>query len=390
MSEGPITVIMSDEQTDVFGSVRNMFLSEDYNSPQSVYWALKSFIVVALGPDHPFWTGTESKCDEGAYGGVKYLPAPRQILCNHPSSNHHFLLNPSQYLTRPFKNATAKYCKFAYSSAFTFSLTVGNIVASQLAPDNALLLSRDGTETWATKTCCTDAEVGVFSVFSRTLSTEHLTVASARWYPWANRQVSVTTTLIPPSNRWPDWHIRVHKIQIHKGSLDYLHILEGGFSIAGRRRSDGLLLPMLSPDELGPSPQLGAVEGIYQQEGDNSIAIFSSAGASGIAVESMYQGVSSDNKKPITTVTPIKSEANTNLTTVRAMMPIAEHETRDLVVGAEIFLVTKVFALSTEANGSRRISGKSVLERFLDQPQVRFSAITNQSNPGEDYIEALV
>ena len=36
-----------------------MFMSEDYNSAQSPYWALKSFLVLALPHDHPFWQAAE-------------------------------------------------------------------------------------------------------------------------------------------------------------------------------------------------------------------------------------------------------------------------------------------------------------------------------------------
>ena len=33
---------------------------KDYNSPQSPYWALKSFLVLALEEDHPFWLAQEA------------------------------------------------------------------------------------------------------------------------------------------------------------------------------------------------------------------------------------------------------------------------------------------------------------------------------------------
>ena len=38
---------------------RNMYLTEDYNSPQSAYWALKAFVVIGLPGDDPFWTEPE-------------------------------------------------------------------------------------------------------------------------------------------------------------------------------------------------------------------------------------------------------------------------------------------------------------------------------------------
>ncbi|KAH8893634.1 hypothetical protein GQ53DRAFT_684108 [Thozetella sp. PMI_491] len=346
----------------------NMFLSEDYNSPQSVYWALKSFVVVALAADKGFWTERETPYPEMS-PGVCYLPAPRQMLCNHPDGNHHFLLNPSQYLTRPFKNATAKYCKFAYSSAFTFSLAVGNIVVSQIAPDNSLLLSRDGTETWATKTICTDAQIGIATVVGS--ATEELPLVSARWFPWANRQVSITTTLIPPSNRWPDWHLRVHRILVHE-ELKTLHTVEGGFAIHGHHRLDTRPLNAVAADELSHDRQVGAAEGVYQQ--GNGVVIFSSAGASGISAEPLVRDGAS------TTISAIKMEANTNLMAPRTLAPVIEHSFSHLAAGKEIVLVTKVFAISSQANGARRISGKTALKRWLDQPQAKY-AVSSDSSP---------
>ncbi|MBE3048159.1 DUF2264 domain-containing protein, partial [Candidatus Bathyarchaeota archaeon] len=35
-------------------------MSEDYNSPQSPYWALKTLIAVALSEDNDFWTAEEA------------------------------------------------------------------------------------------------------------------------------------------------------------------------------------------------------------------------------------------------------------------------------------------------------------------------------------------
>jgi cytochrome c biogenesis protein CcdA len=37
-----------------------MYMAEDYNSPQSVYWSLKSMVVICLGKDHEFWSTTEA------------------------------------------------------------------------------------------------------------------------------------------------------------------------------------------------------------------------------------------------------------------------------------------------------------------------------------------
>src|SRR5687767_2641525 len=129
-----------------------MYMSEDYNSPQSPYWCLKTLIVVGLSESDSFWTSEEESYPDRS-SDCTLLPAPEQILCNHPQGNHHFMLTPGQFVGWPMKASQAKYCKFAYSSAFAFSVPTGPLI-QQLAPDNSLYLSRDGRETWMTKWKC--------------------------------------------------------------------------------------------------------------------------------------------------------------------------------------------------------------------------------------------
>ncbi len=127
-----------------------MYMCEDYNSPQSPYWCMKSLIAVALAPDDEFWTCEETPYSRDGLPPVALVSPPRHILSNHPASNHHFLLSAGQFVSWPMKNSAAKYCKFAYSSSFAFSVTTGPFI-QELAPDSMLALSRDGTETWAVK-----------------------------------------------------------------------------------------------------------------------------------------------------------------------------------------------------------------------------------------------
>ncbi|KAF6803390.1 hypothetical protein CMUS01_15096 [Colletotrichum musicola] len=354
-------IFRSDGTLNLGWTYSNMFLTEDYNSPQSVYWALKSFVVVGLAADKPFWTETEAAYPQSD-SGVAWLPAPRQLLCNHALGNHHFLLNPSQYLTRPFKNATAKYCKFAYSSAFTFSLAVGNAVVGQLAPDNALLLSRDGTETWATKKTCTDASVDVARVVGRSEQEQNLAAVSSRWFPWVDRSVSITTTLIPPSDRWPDWHVRIHRISVLGDGVKSLELIEGGFAVHGRRKSDGKLLTAVPAADLSPESRLGVFEGVLQSH--KRVAIFSTAGSSGISVEAITDG------EATTAVFAVKPEANTNLSACRGLCPVVQHSLTGLAPKSEVVLVTKVFAISSEANGGRELGGRALSQRWHDEPEV--------------------
>ena len=136
----------------------NMYMCEDYNSPQSPYWCMKTFCVLALPSDHSFWSvpeeahpryhsavlrpGLEPKVE------VKLLKQPRHILID--SGNHHFLLSAGQFCGWPIKATNAKYTKFAYSSSLGFSVPTGPLI-TQLAPDSTLVLSDDEGESWKLK-----------------------------------------------------------------------------------------------------------------------------------------------------------------------------------------------------------------------------------------------
>jgi len=335
-------------------------MTEDYNSPQSVYWALKSLIVVGLPASQPFWAEPELPYPAITPSmAVEILTAPRQILCNHPSGNHHFMLSSAQFLGVHFKAAVAKYCKFAYSSAFGFSVPTGHWSLSQIAPDNMLVMSRDGTETWATKYKCSDAD------FSTALcegpAGEEVVAAATTWFPWVDRSVVVRTTLAPPTEDWPDWHVRVHQIKANQ-PCKLLLTAEGGFAISGRRQKDGSDLPELSQNIWDEGLELGLTEGILRD--DKSILVLSHAGASGVSTELMLPG------KGMTTVDALKPEANTNLITQRTTIPIIEHTLKSLKAGSDVYLVTKIFAISTSGAGHKIKAARSLKTRWLQRPRI--------------------
>ncbi|KDN69319.1 putative conserved hypothetical protein [Colletotrichum sublineola] len=346
---------------------RNMYLSEDYNSPQSPYWALKTLVAVGLADDDSFWTTEEESYPQlPVIDTVALVSAPQQILCNHSGGNHHFLLSLGQFVAWPMKANQAKYCKFAYSSAFTFSVPTGPLI-QQLAPDNTFALSRDGWESWAVK--WKSEQVRFMTVYIRGPSgTEEVQATSAKWYPWGDRAVSVDTTLIPPTSRWPDWHVRVHRLKIHE-KIKTLHTIEGGFAISGRRKRDGLPLPIL--EAIPPNSALGLTEEIIQ--GKHSALVLSSAGASGMVTKLLDHKATSE-------CFPLKPDANTNLACPRTLIPVAYHTVvGGLEAGVELTFVESIFALSAMANGGWSEAGKTLAERWLDSPLVHFNVNQDDS-----------
>ncbi|KAF4820214.1 hypothetical protein CGCSCA5_v004049 [Colletotrichum siamense] len=351
----------------------NMFMCEDYNSPQSPYWCLKTLIAVGLSENDSFWTEDESSYPESAPSdSVAVVRAPEQILCNHPSSNHHFLLSPGQFVAWPMKANQAKYCKFAYSSAFALSVPTGPLI-QQIAPDNALALSKDGGETWAVKWKSDEVRFSTAHLKGSSGS-EKVQVASAVWYPWGDRAVTVDTTLIPPTNRWPDWHVRIHRIKASE-KLKTLHTVEGGFAIFSRQTADGMPLPVTGT--ISDDATLGVTEAIIQKK--TSVLILSSAGASGVVTKGLVGSGRTSG------CSPLKPDSNTNLASQRTMIPVTSHSVVEgIEAGSEFVLVESIFAISTKANGGRGLTGKGLQQRWIDVPLVRVGS--HPASSGEEVI----
>jgi hypothetical protein len=357
----------------------NMYMSEDYNSPQSPYWCFKSFCAIALPKDHNFWTCEElphplaesvmptllsfSEEPKQQHVSILALDAPKHILIS--SRNHHFLLSSGQFASWPMKATEAKYGKFAYSSAFGFSVPTGPLL-EQLAPDSTLAISEDHGDSWRVRWKSAETIIGAANVhFANGHSTTVSTLVNC-WSPSKMSGLAVETTLIPPSDRWPDWHIRIHCItravvRAGSGAAHTVLTAEGGFAIAGRRKRDAGTLPKLFPEDLRDIRDSAMEEGVLE---DGAAAlIVSYAGASGIA----HLRPSSSARGMV-----LKPDANTNLITQRTLIPTVRHELK-FDAGAEggeevAVLIVGVFAVDTK--GVEDLG--DMWRRWNDKPMVMF------------------
>lgn len=331
-------------------------MSEDYNSPQSVYWALKSMIPLLLADSHPFWTRPEAPYPLVTTAAL--IAQPTQIISNHPAGSHHFLLSAGQFVAWPMKASQAKYCKFAYSSSFGFSVPTGPLI-QQIAPDSTLALSRDGAATWAVKWKCSLPKFGTASVAGETVP-----VADVEWCPWADGGVVVSTTLIPPTARWPDWHTRVHRIRLGQGpsKLRSLHFVEGGFAISRVPRDDSKnrVLPVFPEADALRDLEIGTAEGVYTS--DTKVLVLSHAGASGIVGTARRGrgGVSIEHEA-------MKPDSNTNIMAQRTLIPVTKGETFDISASEDITLVTNIFAVSTANSKNAK---RNLREIWFDMPRI--------------------
>jgi hypothetical protein len=183
----------------------NLAMCEDYNSPGSPYWALKTYLILALPETHPFWLADEQPLPSLAEKRV--IPHAQQILIHAEKSQHVTLLVAGQLELNNYVNTDAKYTKFAYSSRFGFTIERGRFGLKHAACDSMLLLA-DGDDYYRGRRECEDVRVDENYLYSR-------------WSPW--HDVHIDTWQIP----FGEWHLRLHRIN----SARALQTAEGGFAV---------------------------------------------------------------------------------------------------------------------------------------------------------------
>jgi len=181
----------------------NLHMSESYNSPDSPYWSLKAFILLALPDDHPFWQAE-----------IAPLPLPNSTVLQKEAQliiqndgNKVTALTPGRLHYNIHVHMSEKYCKFAYSSEFGFSVPRSNKIFNQSGADSSLSFEIDGY------------------IFTRRLSLKisvEENLILSLWSPFQG--IEVETTLIPIEGG----HIRRHKITSNYDCI----ARDAGFSVS--------------------------------------------------------------------------------------------------------------------------------------------------------------
>jgi hypothetical protein len=270
------------------------------------------------------------------------------------------------------KATEAKYGKFAYSASFTFSVPTGPLI-EQMAPDSTLAISEDEGDTWKMRWKSRETTFGSVKLCTKTGKVDVPTLINS-WSPRKKSELSVETTLIPPNQRWPDWHIRVHRItrnsSISSPSDHEIMTVEGGFAISGRRKLDGGVLPSIQSTSFQSSDQ-SFLEGIHQD--DTSSLIVSTAGASGIA------RLSPSSAKGVV----LKPDANTNLICQRTLIPTVQQNITFSDTVKEVKIVVAVYAVSSRGV---ELEGKEILRGWEDRPVVRFFGELGEEKVDEECV----
>lgn len=305
----------------------NMYLTENYNSPGSPYWCCLSFIPLVLPETHPFWTAQEEAYPSASLPEVVALQYPKQIAVRR--GGHSFLLSSGQACHYPLKATQAKYGKFAYSSAFGYSVPTGAYRLEQHAPDSMLALSDDGGDIWQTRR---------LALHARFEWHDDLPVLVSTWKPWPD--VVVESFLIPPAEGSENWHLRAHHVQTGRALITS----EGAFAIYGCRSDNGRIL--------GPMGKTDA-EGTVQ--GSRRALVVSSAGAVGISELQPSMG---------RVGRVVLADPNSNIMYGRTLLPSMG---ADLNASTQCWFITAVFALPAHGGNAWR---EEWPEDWAQQPSI--------------------
>lgn len=166
-----------------------LYMSERYNAPGSPYWGMKSFVVLALPADHPFWSAEAAPLPTLP---ELYAMQSADLLFQRLPDGQVNAYAPAEVEQNEHGQFAEKYAKFVYNTRFGFSASRSYVQLEQAAPDSMLAFVIDGY------------------TFVRRHSERFQLLGDrllSQWSPFAG--ITVTTELIPQGRG----HIRRHTVQ---------------------------------------------------------------------------------------------------------------------------------------------------------------------------------
>lgn len=166
-----------------------LYMSERYNAPGSPYWGMKSFVVLALPADHPFWSAEAAPLPRMP---ELYAMQSADLLFQRLPDGQVNAYAPAEVEQNEHGQFAEKYAKFVYNTRFGFSASRSYVQLEQAAPDSMLAFVIDGY------------------TFVRRHSDRFQLLGDrllSQWSPFAG--ITVTTELIPQGRG----HIRRHTVQ---------------------------------------------------------------------------------------------------------------------------------------------------------------------------------
>ena len=119
----------------------NLIMSEQYNSYGSPYWALKTFLILALDDEHEFFKAEALPLPK--LESLRVIPEAYMTIQRH--NGYVVALTAGQWTTWEPAHCECKYSKFAYSSKYAFNVPRCYFNIGQASPDSMLAFEIDGS-----------------------------------------------------------------------------------------------------------------------------------------------------------------------------------------------------------------------------------------------------
>lgn len=169
----------------------NLVMGERYNGPGSPYWAMKTFAMLMLPDEHPFWSVEAESLPELK----EQLALPYADMLIHRYKGHVTAFVPGRYSPAGHGQTPAKYGKFAYDTGFSFNVAKSTCELHEAATDSMLAFYINGYV--YTRRICEAFKVSEKEVYSK-------------WVPYEGIEVE---TLIIPTEQG---HVRKHIINSNR------------------------------------------------------------------------------------------------------------------------------------------------------------------------------
>lgn len=240
------SIFNSDGTLTVGYAYPNLIMAENYNSPGSPYWAFKTFLILALSDNHPFWTAKEEELPE--LDKLFVEQKPHFVFCRSEKNNTVMTFNTGHIATNDHSHTSAKYEKFVYSNTFGFSVPKAEWGIGQGAFDSMLALSEEDN-IYRVKRLCEEYKIENNNIYMR-------------WKPWADVQVETRIICGNP------WHIRIHMINTSR-TID---TAEGGFAL-GLHEADynGSKCEFIKPENGVVAGNTHGISGIINLYGQRTV-----------------------------------------------------------------------------------------------------------------------
>lgn len=174
----------------------NLVMGERYNGPGSPYWAMKTFAVLMLPDEHPFWQAEAEPLPELLK--QKALPCADMLIHRYPGHVSAFV--PGKYSPAGHGQTPSKYAKFVYDTGFSFHVSKSSWEIHEAAPDSMLAFVINGYV--YVRRICEEFQVSEEAVVSK----------------WSPFEGIVVESVIIPDERG---HIRKHIIESDRECTAY-------------------------------------------------------------------------------------------------------------------------------------------------------------------------